>query len=260
MNTQNDERLVARAFELLERAGRGEVTWTPFLTPREQLLLTRVMGAREEVYADGGYAAAERRRLFFLPPYLCEADEDTRAACLAPYRDEVLIPLEIAGSGFRTLTHRDFLGAILNLGVERDALGDLCVPDAHRAILFCDSVMHRFLSEQLTRVANDAVKLRIIPLPPDFDGGRHFRPIADTVASPRADSVVAALANLSRERAQALFREGLVEIDYEPAEKPDKLLEAGTVIVIRGKGKFILRSLGDLTKKGRVRLVADQYL
>ena len=104
------------------------------------------------------------------------------------------------------------------------------------------------------------VKIHEIVLTPDFDGGRRFQAIADTVASPRADSVVAALANLSRERAQALFREGLVEIDYEPADKPDRVLKAGTVIVIRGKGKFILRSLSQQTKKGRIRLLADQYL
>ena len=76
----------------------------------------------------------------------------------------------------------------------------------------------------------------------------------------KGDGVVAALTNLSRERAQALFREGLVEIDYEPAPKPDQQLEAGCIVVIRGKGKFIIRSLSEQTKKGRARLQADKYL
>ena len=71
---------------------------------------------------------------------------------------------------------------------------------------------------------------------------------------------MAALSGLSRERASALFAGGQVEIDYEIADKPARQLEAGTVIVIRGKGKFILRSISDQTKKGRFRLLADKYL
>ena len=161
---------------------------------------------------------------------------------------------------FVALSHRDYLGAILHLGIEREALGDLCVMGQHEAVLFCDRVMATFLAEHLERVANDAVRVSPTSLPSDFDGGRTFRTVQDTVASPRADAVVAALANLSRERACELFRRELIEIDYEPASKPDKPLSAGCVVTIRGKGKFILRSLSEQTKKGRYRLVADQYV
>jgi len=216
--------------------------------------------AKEEMHIDGGYAAAERARIFFLPPYLLDMEGQMQANCLADTYAECLIPLQVKGSGFRELHHKDYLGAVLNLGIKRDAIGDLCVTDAHTAVLFCDRVMEKFLTEALTRVANDAVRLSRVTLPPDFDGGRKFQQISDTVASPRADSVVAALTNLSRERAQALFREGLVEIDYEPAPKPDQQLEAGCIVVIRGKGKFIIRSLSEQTKKGRARLQADKYL
>ena len=80
------------------------------------------------------------------------------------------------------------------------------------------------------------------------------------MASPRLDSVVAALTNLSRERAQQLLREGLVELDYESADKPDKPVEEGAILTVRGKGKFVIRSLSEQTKKGRIRLAADQYL
>ncbi len=256
-----DTRLLARAEELLSRARLGEITYTAFLTPAEQHTLLRAMPwAKNEMRTDGGYPAAERARIFFLPPYLLDMEEETLGECLADTREECLIPLEIKGSGFRELRHKDYLGAVLNLGIERDALGDLCVTDAHTAVLFCDRVMERFLAENLSRVANDAVRISRATLPENFDGGRKFQQISDTVASPRADSVIAALANLSREKAQALFREGLVEIDYEPTEKTDQQLEAPCVIVIRGKGKFIIRSLSEQTKKGRIRLLADKYL
>jgi RNA-binding protein YlmH len=258
-NTSKDP-LLARADDLRERAERGEITYTPFLSPAELHRLGRALPCKDAILQNGGYAAAERARIFFLPPYLAEGDETLREACLAECFAEVLIPLEIVGSGFRTLTYRDYLGAILNLGLERDAIGDLCAPEPHRAITFCDRVIADFLKEHLTRVASDAVRVRECVLPPDFDGGRQFAAITDTVASERTDCIVAALANLSRERASAMLREGLVEVDFEPAERPDKPIAEGSVIVIRGKGKFIIRSLSQQTKKGRLRLVADQYL
>ena len=258
---ETDERLLSRAEDLLERARRGEITHTRFLTPGELHRVRQNLKCdAEELYAFGGYEAAERQRIFFLPGYLAALEEDDRAACLADTFADSVIALEIKGSGYRELTHRDFLGALLHLGVERDAVGDVCVTAPDRAILFCDRVMAEFFTEHLERVANDAVKLQTVTVPPDFDGGRQFVGISDTVASPRADAVVAALANLSRERAQSLFRQGMVEIDYAPEDRTDRTVTAGAVIVIRGVGKFIVRSLSDKTRKGRFRLLADRYI
>ncbi len=261
MSIAVDERLAARVCELWERAGKGEITYTGFLTPAEQKgLFERMAYARADMLAAGGYDMAERRRLFFLPAYLKELEEPYRTACLQETFAECLVPLQIKGSGYRELSHRDFLGALLHLGVERDRIGDVCVTAPDTAVLLCDRLMAGFFGENLARVANDAVRVSEIVLPPDFDGGRKFEKISDTVASPRADAVVAALANLSRERAQALFKEGRVEIDYEPQERVDRTVSEGAVIVIRGCGKFIVRSLSDVTRKGRYRLLADRYV
>ena len=259
--SKEEVHLIAHARELCERASRGCVTYTAFLTPREQMLLGRELACvGENRYLAGGYAAAERRRMVFLPEYLASLDAVERDAILAEELSHALVALCVSGSGYRTLSHRDYLGSILALGVERDAIGDLVVTDAHTAVLITDAVMATFLGENLTRVANDAVRVRVTALPPDFDGGRRFEPVTDTIASPRADAVVAALLNLSRERAQALFTAGLVEADYEPLTRYDKELTADTVLTVRGYGKFVLRSLSDRTKKGRYRLVADRYV
>lgn len=257
---ESTEWLLPHVQDLLRRAENGEITYTEFLTPAEQAHLSRALGARADVRFEGGYREAERRRLFCLPPYLEGLDATTLDECLADVRGEALIPLEIRGSGFRELAHRDYLGAVLNLGIERAAIGDVIVTSPHSAVLFTDGVLCRFLGTELVRVASDAVTVETIALPEDFDGGRRFRAISDTVASPRADGVVAALCSLSRERAAELFRRGEVEIDYETATKADKPISEGAVIVVRGKGKFILRSLSEKTKKGRFRLLADQYL
>ena len=253
--------LLARAEDLWRRADAGEVVYTPFLTPREQKWLQTEYAKRKESYLfAGGYAEAERRRMYFMPEYMLALESEVRGELLAEEFAASLVALSIKGSGYRELSHRDYLGAVLNLGVERDALGDVCVLSPHEAVVFCDRVMAGFLAENLTRVARDTVRVRETVLTPDFDGGRRFAPVADTVASPRADAVVAALCNLSRERAQALFAQAMVEIDYEPAEKYDREVEAGAIITVRGHGKFVVRSVSEKTKKGRIRLLADRYI
>ncbi len=258
---REDARLVARARELLVRAARGCVTYTAFLTPREQMLLGRELSAACDAYVlAGGYGAAERQRMVFLPDYLMLLPPEEREPLLAGELAEVLVPLRIQGSGYRVLSHRDYLGAVLSLGISRDAVGDIVPVDDYSAVLITDYVIATFLTESLTRVAQDAVRVIRTELAPDFDGGRRFEPITDTVASPRADAVVAALLHLSRERAQALFTEGRVEVDYEPLTRYDKELAAGATVSVRGFGKFIVRSVSDQTRKGRYRLVADRYV
>lgn len=259
--TEEERRLTARAVELCRRASAGQITATPYLTPREQLVLAECFASDPGcALADGGFPAAERKRFFFLPDYVREAEEPYRAELLADVRAEKLAAVRIAGSGYRELSHRDYLGAVLNLGVRRESLGDLCVPDACSAVLFADTTLAAFFCENLSRVATDAVRVSAFSPPPDFDGGRRFLACSDTIPSPRADAVVAAVCNLAREKAQALFREGRVEISYEPTEKPDRQVNAGDVIVVRGFGKFRINSLSDQTKKGRYRLLFDRYL
>lgn len=260
--TEKDElTLLARARDLLARAERGEICCTAFLTPREQRLLERGMpAARSCMLCEGGYPNAERKRVFFLPEYITCLEGELRDELLAESRGEALCAVSLKGSGYQTLSHRDYLGAVLNLGIERDAIGDICVLSPGEAVLFCDRLMASFLAEHLTRVARDAVKVQTVLLPPDFEGGHSFAPMSDTVVSPRADAVVAALCNLSRERAQALFAQGAVELDYEPLEKYDREVSEGATLTVRGHGKFVIRALSDQTKKGRIRLLADRYI
>ena len=168
--------------------------------------------------------------------------------------------VEIRGSGFRQLTHRDYLGSLLGLGLERDSLGDIALQDEHRAVVFCTRGMASFLCSNVEKIASDTVKCLPYTVDDTFTDGRKYRPISDTVASPRLDCVVAALTNLSREAAQTAVRSGLVEVEYETEERTDRMLTPPVTLSVRGHGKFILRSFDGETKKGRLRLRADQYV
>ena len=270
MISERGDLLTSRIEDALRRCNAGSVAHLPFLTTQERcraerLLLSR--GMRGAFWFWGGHPTAERACLFLLPDYLVallpeegDAREEALATYLAEEIAELVVPLRIKGSGFRKLVHRDYLGAILALGIERDAIGDVAVQNEHEAILFCPRTMAAFLTGELTRVASDTVRCRECVLDDTFTDGKRYAPISDTVASPRLDCVVAALCNLSREAAQNAVRAGLVEVDFEPEERTDTILEPPTTLSVRGYGRFVLRSFDGETRRGRLRLRADKLI
>ena len=260
----------ARLEDAVRKSASGSVAHIPFLTMRERRRAERMLdarGMRGAYWFWGGHKTAERTCLFLLPEYLVAIlpeEESEREAVLFDYlADELkdtVVSLLIKGSGFRNLSHRDYLGAVLGLGIERDAIGDVAVQDEHRAILFCPRTLADFFVGELTKVGSDTVRCRECVIDETFTDGKKYRPISDTVASPRLDCVVAALCNLSREAAQSAVRSGLVEVDFEPEERVDTVLEPPITVSVRGHGRFILRSFDGETKKGRLRLRADQLV
>lgn len=271
--SQQTERdlLLARLEDAIAKSDKGVSAVLPFLTPRDCRRAERELrhrGRWEQAWFWGGYAGAERACLFLMPDYLLAALSAVPSACeaeevlglLSEEVEEAVAAVRIVGSGFRNLTHRDFLGSVLGLGLERDALGDLAVQNVHEAVLFCPKKLVPFLCEQLEKVATDTVKCS--PYTPDerFTDGRRYQPISDTVASERLDCVVAALCNFSRDAAQNAVRAGLVEVEFEPMERVDYLLSAPCTISVRGQGRFVLRSFDGETRKGRLRLRADRLI
>lgn len=282
--------LFARLDDLTRVAARGELAISRFLTPREAAMAARHMAARLSAGGAvlyGGYAQAQRVRAVILPDYaegLCDPEAlraDPAAALLAVGLSDLAESLReavatyaIRGSGFRALCHRDYLGSILALGLERDALGDVCVVDTptdgrttaggrgtvYQAYVFTDTRMGAFLMSHLEKVANDTVEVKRLPPDTPLSLDHPMLPIRDTVASERLDCVVAALCNLSRDKAQTAIRQGLVEVDYEPCLACDTVLSPPCVLTIRGVGRFALHAFDGETRKGRLRVVAGKYV
>ncbi len=260
----------ARLEDAIRKCNSGSVAHIPFLTMRERHRAERILdarGMRDAYWFWGGHTTAERACLFLLPDYLTAIlpeDATEREAALFDYLAEELtdavVSISIKGSGFRKLSHRDYLGAVLGLGIERDAIGDIAVQNEHRAILFCPSALAEFFIGELTKVGSDTVRCSECMIDETFTDGKQYRPISDTVASARLDCVVAALCNLSREAAQSAVRSGLVEVDFEPEERVDTILEPPITVSVRGHGRFVLRSFDGETRKGRLRLRADQLI
>lgn len=193
----------------------------------------------------GGYPDAERVYLGVFP------DGET---------DQSLFPFRCLQFTFRlqdALSHRDFLGSLMALGLRRDAVGDICV-EAGRAVVFLADPAARLALRELTKIGSVGVELSDCPM----DGlsfTRSFLPVCGTVASLRLDCVVAMLGNLSRSAASRLITTGLVAINGLIVEETTKTIAAGDKISIRGTGKYIFDGQDGVSRKDKLRLRFSKY-
>lgn len=258
--------LAARFDDLITRAERGELAQGCFLSPADAAFvkrLARERGVDGRLALTGGYADAERRVPIIIPEYATGYGDDTEKIVRDFFSDEFsgeIRAVQIKGSGYRTLSHRDYLGSILALGIERDRIGDIVILDDFSAVVICAGSVFSFLLYGIERISSDKVKVSEFKNTDELVAKREFLPISDTVASERFDCVVAALTNLAREKAQVLIKSGLCELDYAVEERCDREIIPPCTISARGFGKFDILAFDGETRRGRLRLVARKYV
>ena len=260
--------LIARLEDLVSAAERGELGLTQFLTPRELYIAEDYLTSRGVLYAAyGGYPLAERKRIYIFPDYMEELSAQESQIDFENKISEYgystnITPLSVRGSGYRQLTHRDFLGSAIALGVERSIMGDIVLlgDEGREAVIFCDGTISEFFLRELSLVSNDKVRVTVADMSAIELPSKKTAPIHDTVAAPRLDAVVAALCALSREKGRVAVTSGLVELNFEREERPDKAVAAPALISVRGFGRFRVVSLSDKTRKGRFRLEAEKFI
>lgn len=155
------------------------------------------------------------------------------------------------------LSHRDFLGALMNLGMERSCLGDIVVGEKE-AHLFCLETMAEYICENLTQVRHTQVSCNITT---DFQELPQEEPkkILLQVNSPRVDALIAKIYNLSREESLRLFAAGKVFVNGRLCESNAKSLKVGDAVNARGFGKFIYLGEKGETRKGKTNVEAAVY-
>lgn len=156
------------------------------------------------------------------------------------------------------LSHRDFLGAILNLGIERSLVGDIIIRE-NIGYVFCISHISPFIMENLTKIKHTTVKCEQA----DFISDDFAPELADMeiiCASPRIDAVVAGITKLSRSKAVELFRTQKIFVNGKAMENNSYSLKNSDILVIRGEGKYIYQGCGNETRKGRVYVRLQKYV
>lgn len=248
--------LLARVLDKLELASeRGVPAHTPFLSPGEQASITDLLNAwgRPRHLFWGGFDDAERRVCFFLPDWQTEDS-------IPDDPDGPLAAVEAQFPSQASLSHRDILGSLMGLGLTREKLGDILLPEENRCqVLVLRETMPILLS-QWEGAGRYKLSLREIPLSALTLRPAQIKTIRDTVATARLDAVLAAGFSLSRSKASAYIAAGKVAINHRECLKPDKLVEEGDVLTCRGLGKCVVAEVPGQSRKGRTMLVLNRYI
>lgn len=241
--------LKKRVSELRKRADFSYQTeFTDFLTLGEIETAKSVLhGANHRFY--GGLPDAERQML-------CIAPEDVEITPeLFPICGMRIIPKSLKFA--ENLSHRDVLGSVLGLGLERSVIGDIYVKDKE-AYLLCSERIATFLEEQFTQVRHTKVSCTLAEAE-ENEFEREFRSIARTVSTNRIDAVAAAAFGISRSSTATAISGGRVFINGREISSPSIQVKEGDVISFRGEGKARLKEIGGLTKKGRISITLERY-
>lgn len=247
--------LLAKILDRLEQSrSRNIPVCTDFLSPQEQasaMAVVRLAGIREDgVAVLGGYPNAERRVLLFLPDWLEPSDAEGQ------------VPIRCLRAQFRPeyeLSHRDFLGSLMGLGIVREKIGDILVGRDSCDLIVLDSVAE-FLLQNWEEAGRARLTVSAIE-PADLQVPEvKIQELRDTVMTLRLDAVASTGFQMSRSKAAALIEGGKVQVNWRDCVKPDRLLTQGDTVSARGFGKFELTEVGGVSRKGRTSIVLKRYV
>lgn len=252
----NEEQLLkSRLDDLAKKSYRQNVyTYSNFLTPAELLVLDEMSNELGYVSYEvfGGNELSERQMVRFGSVDNLGYDEKWRI-------DTIKIePLIDKFSD--VLHHSDFLGALMNLGIERSVMGDIMIKDNKRAYLFCVDSMSDFIIENLTKVKHTNVKCSLVKDEEDLSElAPELVDISLIVASPRFDAIVSAVTKCSRSDSINLFKAKKVLLNGRVCERNSMTLKNNDIFSIRGYGKFVFIEIGNETRKGKIYVHLKQY-
>lgn len=222
---------------------RQQPVTTGFLTLAEQEIVKTLAGNQLTLQMNGGYEDAERK-IARLSPYPCQAPN----VCVLTARYD--------GRFGKALTHKDILGALMHLGIERETIGDLLVMEEWLYI-FCTEGMADYIASSLTQIGRHSVS---------FSEGEVGEPlrimreqITVNVAGLRLDAVVAALAHCSRAKAKAMLKQGLVKVNDVVLDENRQMCN-NDFVSIRKIGRFRFLDVVSTTRKDRFVLRFEKYM
>jgi RNA-binding protein YlmH len=236
------DKLEAHMEDLARRAFKTGIVYSKFLTPAERQSVKQRFSSRRDILLrlDGGYAGAEREIAVFLEPEFG-----------VYHREDCLSALGVKYRAQDSVFHRDVLGALTALGVERAVIGDiLCDPG--QTALICLKSMADYLAEHLKKVGRVGVEVFPMLFSDLPDRHEELTVKTATVASFRLDAVLCAVFRVSRSRAAELVAEQKVSLNHVLAVNPSKEVPAGALLSVKGMGRALLISQGGLSKKGRI--------
>lgn len=195
----------------------------------------------------GGYEYAGRRILGFFPDW---AEPD--------YSEFPISAVKIENKGTKELTHRDYLGTVMSLGLERKKIGDIAVFSGG-AYLFVANEMADVVSG-MEKISNCGIKCSIVPLAECEIEAAKFERLSIVAASMRLDAVIAAVARLSRKKASDLILGGKCAVNHIVTERTDYTLSEGDVLSVRGFGRTVVETVGARTRSDKLHITVKKFI
>lgn len=233
-----------RLIDLSKQANRkGIVTFSDFLSISEQLILQQNKDKLESEYRiSGGYEYAERQMVAFIPDALFyEWDYPIQCVRIRPAYPKFA----------ETLSHRDVLGALMSLGIERSKLGDLIVNESEM-FFFAKEEIVPYILEQMTTVRHTVVTLQVEP-ESHIDYEPRYVEKEAIVTSNRLDAVIAAICNISRSASLRMIQEGKIFVNGAECLHNTYYCKQDDILSIRGFGKIRFGEIIGVTRKDRIR-------
>ncbi len=236
--------LISHAKDLYNKAiFSGRCLFSKFLTPIDaQTIYNHFPKDVCPINFFGGYEDAERVVASFGENY------DGYPICA----------IKVLSKGSKELSHRDYLGTVLSLGIKREMIGDIVLCD-NGAYIFALDEIAPFIADNLVKISNTGVVCSLCTNLEDIKINREYVTYDSTVSSLRLDSVVASAVKKSRSAATQLISRGLVLLNYKETTSVSAPVKDGDTLTVRGFGKFIIKTDGYVTKKGRIHIEINKF-
>lgn len=227
----------------------GMPKFSGFLTEREQRLAKAQADiAKTECTFWGGHGEAVRK--MFSSPGAEPEDFPLEAVTF-------FLPSSYTRSDRDMLSHRDFLGALMALGIKRDQIGDIAAAE-EGAVVFASQKVMPLIYDEIRKVGRIGVRSELgikIPLP-----RQKFEDIFLTVSSLRIDVLISGVCGISREKSASIIKSGAAAVNGIEVSSSSENLDEGDVFSVKGYGKFVFSHLGSLTKKGKNHITIKKYI
>lgn len=228
---------------------RGILKCSEFFSPDIVCAAQKMIPSGVNAFFYGGYDDAERQIFVAYPDYMTRDEAISEAQLYAA----VITP-----SSFAKLSHKDYLGSVMSLGIERDRIGDI-VADEKGAAVFCKKEIAEYISENLIKIGSGGVSVEAKRADECELPKAQFEDLKCFLSSYRLDCAVAALANISRSEAASYIKNEFVKVNHEIRLQNSDTVKIGDMISIRRHGRFILYEEGGKSKKGRTFVNVKKY-
>ena len=255
---KDDKILLAQVLDKLEMVEKkNKIEYTDFLDLAQIELVQKFINKIkvENFISYGGFEQAERKMFVFYPDkFNSIVVERNLSNILQIIRIE--LPDDLKGK----YTHRDYLGAVIKLGIERKKVGDIIV-DNNGADIIVDKDISKFLLENLgslTRFSKSEITVENIEDIRQVEIRKEELEII--VSSMRLDNIISELARSSRNKALDIINTERVFVNFQCETKKTKQIKIGDMITIRGKGRFFIKELVGQTRSGRIVIKIEKFI